>query len=169
MLIYTILVHKEKPLYIQYIQLFAYMHMICILPLYYCIMPCHVVYIWSNVQQSMAELNIFRRLCLFSIGTQADYVKNQRPCTLYSYVYKGQIRQIPRYKWEWRVDTDKKLEEIFLMHKCAADFTLLNLPKGKSLGRSKPELIPKHKHCNTLCGRLLLYPSLTELPSIEIK
>jgi hypothetical protein len=53
--------------------------------------------------------------------------------------------------------------------RCAADFSLLNLPKGKSLGRSKPALIPKHKHCNTLCGRLLLYPSLTELPSIEIK
>jgi hypothetical protein len=32
-----------------------------------------------------------------------------------------------------------------------------------------PQLIPKHKHCNTLCGIFLLYPSLTELPSIEIK
>jgi hypothetical protein len=52
---------------------------------------------------------------------------------------------------------------------CAADFSLLNLPKGKSLGRSKPQLIPKHKHCNTLCGMFLLYPSLTKLPSIELK
>jgi hypothetical protein len=25
-----------------------------------------------------------------------------------------------------------------IMHRCAADFSLLNLPKGKSLGRSKP-------------------------------
>ncbi len=32
-----------------------------------------------------------------------------------------------------------------------------------------PQLIPKHKHCNTLCGKFLLYPSLTELPSLEIK
>ncbi len=32
-----------------------------------------------------------------------------------------------------------------------------------------PQLIPKHKHWNTLCGIFLLYPSLTELPSIEIK
>jgi hypothetical protein len=32
-----------------------------------------------------------------------------------------------------------------------------------------PQLIPKHKHRNTLCGMFLLYPSLTELPSIEIK
>ncbi len=32
-----------------------------------------------------------------------------------------------------------------------------------------PQLIPMHKHYNTLCGRLLLYPSLTELPSIETK
>ncbi len=30
-----------------------------------------------------------------------------------------------------------------------------------------PQLIPKHKHRNTLYGRLLLYPSLTELPSIK--
>ncbi len=44
---------------------------------------------------------------------------------------------------------------------------LLNLPKGKSLGRSKPAT--KHKHSNTLFGMFLLYPSLTELPSIEIK
>jgi hypothetical protein len=27
---------------------------------------------------------------------------------------------------------------------------LLNLPKGKSLGRSKPATNSKHKHCNTL-------------------
>ncbi len=26
----------------------------------------------------------------------------------------------------------------FLLYICAADFSLLNLPKGKSLGRSKP-------------------------------
>ena len=45
---------------------------------------------------------------------------------------------------------------------------LLNLLK-ESLGRSKPATNPKHKHRNTLCGMFLLYPSLTELPSIEIK
>ncbi len=28
--------------------------------------------------------------------------------------------------------------EGFLNERCAADFSLLNLPKGKSLGRSKP-------------------------------
>ena len=49
------------------------------------------------------------------------------------------------------------------VYSCAADFSLLNLPKGKSLGRSKPATIPKHKHCNTLCGMFLLYPSLTDL------
>ena len=27
---------------------------------------------------------------------------------------------------------------------------------------------PKHKHRNTLCGMFLQYPSLTELPSLEI-
>ncbi len=32
-----------------------------------------------------------------------------------------------------------------------------------------PQLIPKHKHRNKLCGRILLYSSLTELPSLEIK
>jgi hypothetical protein len=52
---------------------------------------------------------------------------------------------------------------------CAANFSFAQLAKRKSLGRSKPQLIPRHKHCNTLCGIFLLYPSLTELPSIEIK
>ncbi len=65
-------------------------------------------------------------------------------------------------------DVSKKRHFRYINY-CAADFSLLNLPKGKSLGRSKPQLIPKHKHCNTLCGKFLLYPSLTELPSIEIK
>jgi hypothetical protein len=67
------------------------------------------------------------------------------------------------------VEERRKCSEI--INNCAADFSLLNLPKGKSLGRSKPAttVIPKHKHCNTLCGIFLLYPSLTELPSIEIK
>ena len=43
---------------------------------------------------------------------------------------------------------------------CAADFSLLNLPKGKSLGRSKPTTNPKHKHRNTLCGRLYYIQAL---------
>jgi hypothetical protein len=51
---------------------------------------------------------------------------------------------------------------------CAANFSFAQLAKRKSLGRSKSQLIPKHKHCNTLSGMFLLYPSLTELPSIEI-
>ncbi len=29
-------------------------------------------------------------------------------------------------------------EQSVILHKCAADFSLLNLPKGKSLGHSKP-------------------------------
>jgi hypothetical protein len=36
---------------------------------------------------------------------------------------------------------DSIVNEVFLyqnMYFCAADFSLLNLPKGKSLGRSKP-------------------------------
>ncbi len=31
-----------------------------------------------------------------------------------------------------------KQKLIFVEYTCAADFSLLNLPKGKSLGRSKP-------------------------------
>ncbi len=36
--------------------------------------------------------------------------------------------------------TEKKKQNNFphIQYKCAADFSLLNLPKGKSLGRSKP-------------------------------
>jgi hypothetical protein len=32
----------------------------------------------------------------------------------------------------------KNFEERLIFSYCAADFSLLNLPKGKSLGRSKP-------------------------------
>jgi hypothetical protein len=34
----------------------------------------------------------------------------------------------------------------------AANFSFAQLAKRKSLGRSKPATIPKHKHCNTLCA-----------------
>jgi hypothetical protein len=35
----------------------------------------------------------------------------------------------------WKISQNGK---IYLAYACAADFSLLNLPKGKSLGRSKP-------------------------------
>ncbi len=48
---------------------------------------------------------------------------------------------------------------------CAADFALLNLPKGKSLGRSKPETNSSNEQAHaTLCVGFLLYPSSVELP-----
>jgi hypothetical protein len=33
---------------------------------------------------------------------------------------------------------EQQIENNLYLHNCAADFSLLNLPKGKSLGRSKP-------------------------------
>ncbi len=36
-----------------------------------------------------------------------------------------------------RKESDRDLQK-FMERYCAADFSLLNLPKGKSLGRSKP-------------------------------
>jgi len=47
---------------------------------------------------------------------------------------------------------------------CAAGFTLLNLPKGKSLGRSKPETNSYAQALGTHCVGFLLYPSSAELP-----
>jgi hypothetical protein len=48
---------------------------------------------------------------------------------------------------------------------CAAGFALLNLPKGKSLGRSKPETNSSNEQaCATHCVGFLLYPSSVELP-----
>ncbi len=52
---------------------------------------------------------------------------------------------------------------------CAADFSLLNLPKGKSLGRSKPATSSYAQAPQHTVWEILLYPSLTELPSLEIK
>ena len=43
---------------------------------------------------------------------------------------------------------------------CAAGFALLNLPKGKSLGRSKPETNSYAQALATHCVGFLLYPSL---------
>ncbi len=48
---------------------------------------------------------------------------------------------------------------------CAAGFALLNLPKGKSLGRSKPETNSSNEQARaTHCVGFLLYPSSVELP-----
>ncbi len=47
---------------------------------------------------------------------------------------------------------------------CAAGFALLNLPKGKSLGRSKPETNSYAQALATHCVGFLLYPSSAELP-----
>ncbi len=47
---------------------------------------------------------------------------------------------------------------------CAAGFALLNLPKGKSLGRSKPETSSYAQALATHCVGFLLYPSSAELP-----
>jgi hypothetical protein len=43
-------------------------------------------------------------------------------------------------------------------------FRLLNLPKGKSLGRSKPETNSYAQALATHCVGFLLYPSSSELP-----
>ncbi len=38
----------------------------------------------------------------------------------------------------WGQNKQEKLQDPEKYMECAADFSLLNLPKGKSLGRSKP-------------------------------
>ena len=51
---------------------------------------------------------------------------------------------------------------------CAAGFALLNLPKGKSLGRSKPETNSSNEQAlATHCVGFLLYPSSAELPNAK--
>ena len=54
---------------------------------------------------------------------------------------------------------------------CAADFSLLNLPKGKSLGRSKPATSSYAQALQHTVwdDSYYVYPSSAELPSIEIK
>ncbi len=52
---------------------------------------------------------------------------------------------------------------------CAAGFALLNLPKGKSLGRSKPETNSYAQALATHCVGFLLYPSSSELPLMRNK
>ena len=53
---------------------------------------------------------------------------------------------------------------------CAAGFALLNLPKGKSLDRSKPETNSYAQALATHCVGFLLYPSSAELHALcEIK
>jgi hypothetical protein len=59
---------------------------------------------------------------------------------------------------------------ISLNSQCAANFlALLNLLKGKVKAVVNPQLIPKHKHSQHTVWNILLYPSLTEPPSIKIK
>ncbi len=76
-------------------------------------------------------------------------------------------------QWPYKaVNSVRDLATLFCVGRrdfnCAANFSFAQLAKRKSLGRSKPATIPKHKHCNTLCGMFLLYPRLTEQPSIEM-
>jgi len=63
--------------------------------------------------------------------------------------------------------TVRTVDKIIKMY-CAAGFALLNLPKGKSLGRSKPETNSYAQALATHCVGFLLYPSPVELP-YEIK
>ncbi len=63
-----------------------------------------------------------------------------------------------------------KIRTDFCEWMCAADFSLLNLPKGKSLGRSKPATssyaqAPQH----TVWDDSYCIQAFSELPSIEIK
>ncbi len=60
---------------------------------------------------------------------------------------------------EWRTKN-----WVIIIRKCAAGFALLNLPKGKSLGRSKPETNSYAQALATHCVGFLLYPSSAELP-----
>ena len=52
----------------------------------------------------------------------------------------------------------------FSLYSCAAGFILLNLPKGKSLGRSKPETNSYAQALATHCVGFLLYSNSAELP-----
>ena len=58
----------------------------------------------------------------------------------------------------------ESFREHSLKQDCAAGFALLNLPKGKSLGRSKPETNSYAQALATHCVGFLLYPSSAELP-----
>jgi hypothetical protein len=59
------------------------------------------------------------------------------------------------------------LEPLYVITHCAAGFALLNLPKGKSLGRSKPETNSYAQAYATHCEGFLLYPSSAELPNAK--
>jgi hypothetical protein len=48
--------------------------------------------------------------------------------------------------------------KVFFKCQCAAGFALLNLPKGKSLGRSKPATSSYAQALATHCVGFLLYP-----------
>jgi hypothetical protein len=56
----------------------------------------------------------------------------------------------------------------FCIDRCAAGFALLNLPKGKSLGRSKPVTSSYAQALATHCVGFLLYPSSAELPYAKL-
>jgi hypothetical protein len=56
--------------------------------------------------------------------------------------YRGHLYESSKQIFRERLHFFKYLRCVLLVNltvcKCAADFSLLNLPKGKSLGRSKP-------------------------------
>ena len=75
-------------------------------------------------------------------------------------------------RYERDISKREGVNRLFIVYakpNCAAGFALLNLPKGKSLGRSKPETNSSNEQAHaTHCVGFLLYPSPVELP-YEIK
>ncbi len=74
-------------------------------------------------------------------------------------------------KFAWDVCIFSVVLDQIWVYLCAADFSLLNLPKGKSLGRSKPATNSEAQALQLTMRNVstTVYPSLTELPSIDIK
>ncbi len=108
-----------------------------------------------------------RRVCLFC---WRKYV-----CWLILGIYKSlkdtwmwKLGLRPRYSQKRNILTELPLQCIHSTYTlCAAGFALLNLPKGKSLGRSKPETNSYAQAHATHCVGFLLYPSSAELPNAK--
>jgi hypothetical protein len=83
------------------------------------------------------------------------------------YQYYRACTAVPRLRCKVVGCSLKLFNSTEIRHKvtlCAAGFALLNLPKGKSLGRSKPATNSYAQALATHCVGFLLYPSSAELP-----
>ncbi len=92
----------------------------------------HIFNLSLNSGKFPSKLKQCRVIPIFKSGNVME-CDNYRPISLLSSISKVLEKIVAE-----KLTNHLLSNNLLYQHQCAADFSLLNLPKGKSLGRSKP-------------------------------